>query len=108
MPRLRVDRDENIVIEAGGVVAGRLPKEAAGADAPRRRTGEILARHGGEGRLDPRIAHAGARDLGGIGLPAFRDFVWHDVALPLALFGSATIRRLRRLRIDLCRIPDRT
>ena len=97
----RVDGDEDVIIEAGGVVVGRLAKEAAGADAPRRRTGEILARHGGEGRLDPRIADAGAaRDLGGIGLPAFRDFRPAMTFRPSALWVRI-IRRPWRLRIDL-------
>ena len=71
-PAARVDRDQDIIVKAGWVVVGRAAIEAARADMPGRRTREILARHGGERFLNPRIAHArAARDFGGVGLPAF-------------------------------------
>jgi hypothetical protein len=89
---LGVDADENILIEAGGVIRRGQAKETAGADPPWRRTGEILARDGGEGGFDPGVADAGAaHDLGGIGLPAFRQSIRH--AAPLFL-SRTTIRRL--------------
>ncbi len=48
----------------------------------RLRLGEILARNGGEGGFDPRIAHVGAAsDLCGVGLPALDNPVSHALAL---------------------------
>ena len=91
-PAAGVDRDQDVIVKAGGVVVGRAAKEAARADAPGRRTGEILARHGGEGFLDPRIAHARApRDFGGVGLPAFDNSVLHAARRPPPrLFSSGS------------------
>ena len=51
------------------------------------RAGEILAPDGGERRFDPRIADA-ARDLGGVSLPALRDFIRHDVPQSLLLLDE--------------------
>ena len=53
---LGVDGDEDILIEARGVVGRGDAKKAARADPPRRPAGEIFARNGGEGRLDSRVA----------------------------------------------------
>ena len=81
---LGVDGDEDILIEARGVVGRGHAKKAARADPPRRPAGEIFARNGGEGRLDSRVADAGAPgDLSRVSAPAFGESIRH--AIPPAL-----------------------
>ncbi len=73
---LRVDRHQHVVVEAGEVIFA-LRKEAAAGDMPGRRTGKILARHGGESLLDPPVAHAGAAgDVGGVAPAKRGGSVW--------------------------------
>ena len=58
--------DLGMVVRGDVVLARRA--EAAARNMPGRRAGIVLSRHGGVGRLDPRVADAGeARDPGGVG-----------------------------------------